>query len=366
MPHDSIEIAVQLHDRACHHKDSGLYKKAWCTCRRSLRLIEKSSGPGHPDVANVLNTLGSIQQDLGDYGHAESSFRRSVSIMEAITEDDPDIRRLRVQSASGLAGILRVQGRYGEAEPLFVEALRLAEASFGPTDPEVSFVLNDLAVLYKYTGEFARAEKLYRRALRIAKSNCGPDDPQVATIYHNLGGLEHARGRYAKAEPYARRSVQIREKALGPDHLDVAALASLLDAQGKHEEAEQLYRRVLAVFERTHDAVHYDVAVNLNNLAALCYAQGRYAEAEPLYRRALEEILGPDHPDVAMTLNNLAALCKATGSVNEARSLYGRALDNFIRTLGDAGRTLAVRARAWIPLRTFEMTPTKPVEVGSA
>ena len=40
-------------------------------------------------------------------------------------------------------------------------------------------------------------------------------------------------------------------------------------------------------------------------------AQGRYADAEPLYKRALaiyEKALGPDHPYVATTLNNLAVL----------------------------------------------------------
>ena len=37
----------------------------------------------------------------------------------------------------------------------------------------------------------------------------------------------------------------------------------------------------------------------LNNLAGLYQTQGRYAEAEPLYKRALaiyEKALGPDHP----------------------------------------------------------------------
>ena len=41
---------------------------------------------------------------------------------------------------------------------------------------------------------------------------------------------------------------------------------------------------------------------DLNNLAALYYAQGQYAQAEPLYKRALaiwEKALGPDHPYVA-------------------------------------------------------------------
>jgi hypothetical protein len=49
----------------------------------------------------------------------------------------------------------------------------------------------------------------------------------------------------------------------------------------------------------------------LNNLALLYEAQGRHADAEPLYKRALaieEKALGPDHPHVAVSLNNLAVL----------------------------------------------------------
>ena len=92
------------------------------------------------------------------------------------------------------------------------------------------------------------------------------------------------------------------------------------------------------MFERVHGPEHYEIAVNLNNLAALCYAQGRYNEAEPLYLRALaikEKILSPEHPDVAMTLNNLAALYRNAGRTGEARAAYQRALAIFIRTLGE-------------------------------
>lgn len=46
-------------------------------------------------------------------------------------------------------------------------------------------------------------------------------------------------------------------------------------------------------------AGHPDVARDLNNLALLLRATKRLGEAEPLYRRALailEKSLGPDHP----------------------------------------------------------------------
>ncbi len=210
---------------------------------------------------------------------------------------------------------LRVQGHYDQAEALFKKALALAEQIFAPDALELTALLNNHAVLYKYSGRFDEAEQLYRRALTIVEKQLGPEHPEVATLYHNLGGLDHARGRFAAGEPAARRAVEIRQRAFGTGHpqvteahvaADLAALAGLLDGQGKYAESEPIYRHVLAIFEarwqagdqNTEDA-EYEIAINLNNLAALYNRTGRAAEAEPLYRRTLaikEKLLGAAHP----------------------------------------------------------------------
>jgi len=59
---------------------------------------------------------------------------------------------------------------------------------------------------------------------------------------------------------------------------------------------------------------HPDTAQGLNNLGSVLAAQGRYADAEPLYRRALaiwEKVLGPEHPDTSTGLNDLAVVLAA-------------------------------------------------------
>jgi len=68
-------------------------------------------------------------------------------------------------------------------------------------------------------------------------------------------------------------------------------LAELYRIQGRYPEAEPLYRRSLAIRERTLGPEHPSVATSLNNLAAFYHVQGRYAEAEPLYRRTLVILL---------------------------------------------------------------------------
>ncbi len=43
-----------------------------------------------------------------------------------------------------------------------------------------------------------------------------PNHPDVATSLSNLAGLHHAQGRYAEAQPLYERALAIWEKALGP------------------------------------------------------------------------------------------------------------------------------------------------------
>ena len=104
--------------------------------------------------------------------------------------------------------------------------------------------------------------------------------------------------------------------------------------------------------------------LGLNNLAALYRNQGRYTDAEPLYKRSLaiwEKALGPEHPDVALGLNNLAALYRNQGRYTDAEPLLKRSLAIREKALGpgpsaENSRFLALIART-LPGRCQQ--PTK-------
>lgn len=69
------------------------------------------------------------------------------------------------------------------------------------------------------------------------------------------------------------------------------------------------------------------MAGSLKNLALLYHAQGKYDEAEPLYQRSLaiwEKVLGPEHPAVAQSLDNYASLLREIGRTKEAEVLEER------------------------------------------
>jgi tetratricopeptide (TPR) repeat protein len=61
----------------------------------------------------------------------------------------------------------------------------------------------------------------------------------------------------------------------------------ILGHQGRYAEAEPLYKRSLAIYEKALGPDHASVAGTLNNLAVLYLDQARYADALPLVQRTI-------------------------------------------------------------------------------
>ena len=140
-------------------------------------------------------------------------------------------------------------------------------------------------------------------------------------------------GLYGQAEPLFKRALAISERSHGADHPSTATslnnLAALYCDQGLYSQAEPLYRRALGICKQALGSEHPETAASLNSLALLYHSQGLYGQAEPLYQRALairEQALGAEHPDTAVSLNDLASLYRVKGFYSQAELLYSRAL----------------------------------------
>ncbi len=96
-------------------------------------------------------------------------------------------------------------------------------------------------------------------------------------------------------------------------------MAELYRRQGRYADAEPLYKRLLANYEKALGPDHPDIAASLNSLAALYGNLARHGDAELLYKQSLaihEKALGPDHREVARAVDNLARRLRtpATGA----------------------------------------------------
>jgi tetratricopeptide (TPR) repeat protein len=91
-------------------------------------------------------------------------------------------------------------GRYGEAEPLYLDALAMRKRLLGEAHPDVALSLNNLGALYVSQGRYGEAELLVQESLTIYRGQWGERHPSVATSLNNLATLYQFQGRYGEAE----------------------------------------------------------------------------------------------------------------------------------------------------------------------
>jgi tetratricopeptide (TPR) repeat protein len=88
-----------------------------------------------------------------------------------------------------LAYLYQAQGKYEQAEPLYVRALAICEQQLGPAHPLIATSLNELANLYCAQGNIIEAGPLYERALHIREQTLVLSHPNTAETLHHLAAL---------------------------------------------------------------------------------------------------------------------------------------------------------------------------------
>jgi CHAT domain-containing protein/Tfp pilus assembly protein PilF len=195
------------------------------------------------------------------------------------------------------------------------------------------------------------AEALPLAQAMVASLEKSGNNRDLAAALNNLGQIHADQGRDDQAEPLYKRAIALMEKSIGLDSVEIAPvlnnLAALDQRQGRLADAEPLFRRALAISEKNLSRDHPDVGRALNNLATLYVKQEHFAEAEPLFQRALaiyQKVGGPEHPAVATLLNNLGQVYRDLGRDADAEAPIKRSLAIREKALGpdhpDVARSL--------------------------
>jgi tetratricopeptide (TPR) repeat protein/predicted Ser/Thr protein kinase len=299
--------------------------------------------------ARMMDTIGTVYENLGLYEAAEPLLRQAVATRERYV--GPESLEL-ADSLLALGTVVRFTGEYAEAEALCRRSLEIREFRLGPNDPRVADVLVQIGWARARQGRSAEAATSFRRALEIRETSLGPEHPAVAESLTDLGILSWRRGEYDAAVPMLERALAIFERSLEPDAYEIRKvlhdLAVVYSSQARFEEAKTLYERALAIRERVLGPEHPEVGSTLNNLALLLDAQQRPEEAQPKLERALaifQESFGPDHEKTALALHNLAWVHYQQGNYEQSSTLYDRALDAYERSVGPRHASVGVLLR---------------------
>ncbi len=207
---------------------------------------------------------------------------------------------------------LQALGQFPEAETLCRQSLEIGRATIGEMDPDYAVRLNNLAEAVQAQRRFDEAETLYRQALEIGRATIGEVHPDYASRLSNLAVVVQKQGRFDEAEEIHNRVLEIDRETIGERHPDHAIhLSNLAKAVQTVEEAEKLYLKAMDITAAALGKEHPTYAIRLGNLGRLLGVQGKVEEAREVLRQALaifEATLPSDHPHIAETQRRIDTL----------------------------------------------------------
>jgi non-specific serine/threonine protein kinase/serine/threonine-protein kinase len=288
--------------------------------------------------AQMMNTMGTVYENLGLFGQAEPLLRHALEIRRRILGNS---NKDTLKSMYQLSEVLTWKGNAAEAEKLCRESFEGRKTVFGLENRDTLTSMNWLVWILFIEGQYPEAEKLARQTVETTRRALGTQDKVTLSAMGRLGVILTEERKLPEAEAIQREGVEVRKRTLGAEHPDTLAatsnLATLLQAEGKFAESEKLNRDALPVWQRVFGTENAKTLIVVENLAIDVKDQGRYAEAEKLDRGALEIELkkfGPDNRSSLITMTNLAETLAEEGKYSEAEQLLRQAADGKRRAMG--------------------------------
>jgi tetratricopeptide (TPR) repeat protein len=205
------------------------------------------------------------------------------------------------------------QGRYREAEPLLSRALVISRQLAEP-DSRVVRSLHDLADLHRASGRHGQAEELLRAALVLREKEAGADSPTLVADVDALAWAVYSQAKLPDAARLFRRSLALVEKS-GDEGLPlITALINLARAVQPLRQDKQtvaLLERVIATREKLRGQGHPEVAGDLMRLGRHHGGEKRAGQAIRCYVQALailEQANGPMHISLTSPLDELGTV----------------------------------------------------------
>ena len=282
--------------------------------------------------ASLLEIMGDVYTDLGDFPRAEGLLQESIAIYRS-AGSSPALADALVEYGQ----LLRTRGDWSASIPVLEEALSIAtglpgEASLG----QQASILNSLGFTASKLNRFDDAERYYRAALAMRQDLFGREHPTTAQSLSGLGFLLYKTAQYDESVTLMQQALDIADRELGPYHPVISTRALNVSSaylrMGRFNEAEALIRRAISVDEHIYGPDHHYVASGYLSLAAVYREQLDFRQAAETLEKALPvetAALGERHVDTGQTRATLAYYYAKSGNYSDASELIAEAQDIF-------------------------------------
>ena len=240
-----IEVHVTLHNLAATLGHLGRDQEAERLHRENLEIRLRVYGPGSPQEATTVYSLGSLYARRLDFAAAEPLLRRALEIrFQAFGAGHTKVAEV----LTSLGKTLHASGRHDEARQLLEQALEIRLQRLGGDHSSVAATRRNLAAVLLEQGHLEAAGDLLRQALATLSQTQSEGSFAIAETRRLLGTYLVARQRFGEAEIELLASYRVLRQVRGehaPATRDaLRQMIALYEAWGRPSAAEG-YRAAL-------------------------------------------------------------------------------------------------------------------------
>jgi Tfp pilus assembly protein PilF len=157
---------------------------------RALGIAEAALGAAHPEVSVALNNLARLFFKRRDFAKADRHLLRLLEIKRALGKDHPEVANV----LGSLGRLRQAVGKNDQAEQLWRQALAVREKAFAPSDVIIATTLENVADCCLPQGKAPAAIALRERALTIREAAVGTTHPSLDPLRAKLDELRTKSG----------------------------------------------------------------------------------------------------------------------------------------------------------------------------
>lgn len=335
----SEEVAKVMNNLGVVCNELGEFSNALDYLQRALDIRLAVLGEENNLTATTYQNLGNTYLDSGDPNKALEYFQKALDINQKVLDsDDPAL----AVSYNDLGNAFYSLGDYGKALVYLEKALEIQTKIYSGGHLHTAATLNNIGMLLSDKGDYQAALDNYFKALAIQEKIVGPGHPDIAISYNNIGSVYYYTGDFSKALEYFRKALDIRVAAFGEKHPSVGESYSntgvTLTQLGNYDAARENLEKSLEIYKDIFGNDNEAISITYINLADLNSNLGDFQKALEYQQKALEinlRLFGPDHPQVALSYNNLGTAYGDLGEPQKALEYLQKALDIRIKLLGN-------------------------------
>ena len=283
-------------------------------------------------VSSYLVDLFSSRTPYGpaDTVTARTLVQRGLSRVERL-EDRPVVQ---AEMLDALGQASRGIGEWKQADSLLQRGLSLRRRHLEPPHADLVASLLHVADTRWISQRLWEARPLYEEALYMSRQLHHQDRRHRADILEGLAKTMSQQGAPDSAEVLMRKAIDLRRRQQGGQYhglpLDQMSLARIVQRQGKHGEAEELYRAGLRKMQSGAGYTSPERVAAYNNFGELLRKKGENTAAATYYRKAIRltvDEMGKGHPRARRARDKLYKTLIERGRYDDALTVARTNLD---------------------------------------